>query len=50
MDRSLLEGDPHAIIEGMAIEPTQWVQTKATFIAALNTPRDKEASQVNRRC
>ena len=38
MDRSLLESDPHAVLEGILIGAMLWGQPMAIFIAALSTP------------
>ena len=38
MDRSVLEGDPHALLEAMAIAGTQSDPTRAIFMSAPSTP------------
>jgi len=38
MDRSVLEGDPHKILEGMIIGAMPWARMRVTSIAGLNIP------------
>ena len=44
-DRLVLEGDPHAIVEAMAMPAMPWARTKATFTFAANTDMAQQRVQ-----